>query len=533
MSNLSLSNDQHLPTNPSVTDRINKKDEKECRYEQLFSPYHPSKSYVLYFINSLTTEAELKMLCNVIKGATDFIFDTESDIRSYTPALIQVLIVQEDPEPSLVLLIETTHLPDISSNRFREIQNLFYHLFRIGTNLYSWGPLVDELERFQIYQLFSISIPSNVFNVQRIFTGWFNEHINMKPDDNNNTTDYDDSIVINAPQFDPELFLPPTMMNHLKIINNQLWSLQDAIAYIFYQYLSKRETLRSWAIGLDKRLPSRDKNYSLNYRKRLIKYASYDCLSLMEIILFMYENYLSNHPVNDLHIQSLGEYFSYLNTKFITSSSLVKTRQVYEILIDDESEDSMTVHDLNERHPISFEHQTSYDVNPNQQTLEQDFDIYQQQQEIEFYVPHDQHLTTDQYVNDHESYSEPNSPQELNHYHQQNDYYQAVEIDHHVQENNLIVISNSLRKPKSKRKRSRVAQQRRNHQSNIRRRRHRYKFEVIRPLNTTITHVKQILHSYAVPYINVNPVQSTLYIDLRSKDLQDYFEQLLPMDLFL
>ncbi|CAF5069272.1 unnamed protein product, partial [Rotaria sp. Silwood1] len=223
--------------------------------------------------------------------------------------------------------------------------------------------------------------------------------------------------------------------------------------------------------------------------------------------------------------------------------------QIYEILIDDESDDSMSVHDLHERHQISAEHQPSalfsnfdqhhqqfelgYDVTSNPQALEQHPDIYQQQQELEFYVPYDQYLVPDQTAHDHEFYPASNSLQALNHHYQQNNYHQELELDHHVQENHLNVISNSLRKSKSKRKRSRVAQQRRNHQSNIRRRRHRYKFEVIRPLNTTITNVKRILHSYAVPYLNVNPVQSTLYIDLRSKDLQDYFEQLLPMDLFL
>ncbi|CAF1338141.1 unnamed protein product, partial [Rotaria sordida] len=81
-------------------------------------------------------------------------------------------------------------------------------------------------------------------------------------------------------------------------------------------------------------------------------------------------------------------------------------------------------------------------------------------------------------------------------------------------------------------KRSTAARKRRNIKSSHRHRRNRYKFEIIRPVNTTITNVKKILRSYAVPYLNVNIVQSTLYIDLKSKDFQGYFERLLPMDLF-
>jgi hypothetical protein len=131
MSNLSLPNAEPSSTNSSTHNRFTKKDQKERRYEQLFPSYHPRKSYVIHFINSLTTEEELKTLCNIIQCSTDFIFDTESDFGLRISALIQVLIVKEDPESSLVLLIETTHLPDLLSSRFQQIQNLFLHLFSI------------------------------------------------------------------------------------------------------------------------------------------------------------------------------------------------------------------------------------------------------------------------------------------------------------------------------------------------------------------------------------------------------------------
>jgi hypothetical protein len=68
----------------------------------------------------------------------------------------------------------------------------------------------------------------------------------------------------------------------------------------------------------------------------------------------------------------------------------------------------MTVHELDERHQISSEAQTTeqlydidqhyqelesaYDVNQNQQVIEQPYDIYQRQQEIDFYPEKDQRL---------------------------------------------------------------------------------------------------------------------------------------------
>ncbi|CAF1104471.1 unnamed protein product [Rotaria sp. Silwood1] len=462
----------------------------------------------------------------------------ESDIHSHTPALIQILLVQQHSEHSLILLIETTHLPDISSSRFREIQHLFYHLFRSGTNLYSWGSLKDELTPFGIYQLYSLSIPSRIFDVQWLFTRWFDEYIHIKSDDKtNNTLNYDDSIIIHAPALDPELFLPPAMMNRLKIMKNQLWSLQDAIAYLFYKYLSKRDTLRSWSIGLDKRLSSRNKNYSFNYRKRLIQYASYDCLSLMEIILFMHANYLSHLQDHDSHIQSLGEYFFYLTTKFSPPSSfqLVNNRQTYELLFDDESDESMTGHELYERHQISSEAQTDEQnlniflppVEP--QPSEQ---IDQIQNEINCYMSNDQCLTIDPQSNNYEYYVDINSSEEPPHYHQM-DHHQESELTCHVQPNDLDVISSTLTETKTKRRRSESARKRRNHKSSLRHRKNRYTFEIIRPVNTTITNVKKILRSYAVPYINVNIVQSTLYMGLLTQDFKDYFNQLLPMDIFI
>jgi CHAD domain-containing protein len=151
----------------------------------------------------------------------------------------------------------------------------------------------------------------------------------------------------------------------------------------------------------------------------------------------MYKNYLSNHSGIDPVIQSLGEYFSYLTTKFV---SLFKTRPKFEVLFVDESDDSMTAHELDEH-----------------QTNEKCYDI-------------DQCLTTNQQI-----------------------IYQQ--------------------------KRSVATRKERNHKSSLRHRRNRYNFELIHPNNTTIA--------------NANIVQSTLYIGLKSKDFQDYFEKLLPMGLFI
>ncbi|CAF2785236.1 unnamed protein product [Rotaria sp. Silwood2] len=552
-----MSNAQPSSTNSYVTDRFTKKDDKEHRYEQIFPPYHPNKPYVLHFVNSLITEQELKHLCTVINNTMDFIFDTESDYHTKMPALIQILIVQPDPQPSLLLLIETNHLPNSSSSLFLGIQHLLHAITRTGTYLYAWGSLLDELERFKIYQFFSMSISSHIINVQRVFTGWFNEYLNEQSrNNNNNTTADDNSLVLKAPEFNPELFLPPAMINRLKVMNNQLWSLQDAIAYLFYQYLSKRDTLRSWSIGLDKRLSSCNKNFSLNYRRRLITYASFDCLSLMNIMLFMHENYLSNCPVNDQPIESLGKYFFYLSSKFSSvSPARVKSRPVVEILLSDESDDSMTVHDLNERHQIPFEtpvnqqpstiihqhHESDqiYNFNVTYQVSDESRSFNQHYHITEYYeitdlTPSDtQCLTTAQASTDHQLFNEINVHDQIDNHFNPNDNHQDMEPNHDPQVTNL---NNNDVPPliQTKRKRrSSASQKRRNQRSSLRHRKNRYNFGISRTVNTTITNVKRILRSHAVPYQNVNIVKSKLYIGFKSKDLEQYFEQLLPLDIFL
>ncbi|CAF1441629.1 unnamed protein product, partial [Adineta steineri] len=40
----------------------------------------------------------------------------------------------------------------------------------------------------------------------------------------------------------------------IKMTTGNPWSIQDAMVYLFNQYLSKKETLCKWSIGLDRRL---------------------------------------------------------------------------------------------------------------------------------------------------------------------------------------------------------------------------------------------------------------------------------------
>jgi hypothetical protein len=296
-----------------------------------------------------------------------------------------------------------------------------------------------------------------------------------------------------------ELILPASEINHTKMSNNQLWSLQDSLVYTLYKYLSKRDTCRSWSIGLDIRLPSRNKNYSSNYRQRLIKYASHDCLSLMELIRFMYEQYLNHPSRNEDYVQTLGEYFLSLNQKFtssIPSSSGKNQQQQYDSSFNDSNDDSddmLTVHELDERQPSSL----------NRSFIQQ---------------PTTSDLSTSQHLKllDQQSNSQPQviiSP--------------VAVVNQHPH------IPPTQRKIKRKPRRSAESQKRRNQKTSKRHQRNRYRFEIQRSTNMDVTTVKDILDEYNIQYKNVNPVRSVIFIGVHSQQHQQLYDQLLPVDIFL
>ncbi|CAF4142432.1 unnamed protein product [Rotaria sordida] len=471
--------------------QINKQ-EKENLYQSLFPPYVHLHQHSIFFINNLTTLDQINHLIKFASTTTHFIFDTESDKYTNAPALIQIYFMNDVNVESPMLLIEIKFIESLSSAHRQQLQQLFTNIFRYDSHIYTWGPLLSELFPFLEYGLFTYPILSHIHNAQVRFSFWFNNWLNTATlNSNDSSDDPPDSIILHAPLVDPSLFIPAQLMNNKKLLLNELWSLQDAIAYVFNQYLSKQYTLRKWSIGLDVRLPNRDPQFSSSYRRKLVKYAIYDCLSMAQVLLFISNSNISSNTTCIKYVNDppLGEY------KLIPDiSNPPSLFQVH------------SIHDLS----IIISNDDNEILNPDEVNNNDDNEIINE-------VNNDVEIIDDiESNNDIEIISDDDNGDLVMTGHEINDRHQTF---HNI---------------KSKfKKRSTAARKRRNIKSSHRHRRNRYKFEIIRPLNTTIANVKKILHSYAVPYLNVNPVQSTLYIDLKSKDFQDYFEQLLPMDIFL
>ncbi len=532
-------------SNSSCNNRFKHKKEKELGYETLFPPYEPIHSYSIYYINQSTTQLELQYLLDIAQQTTDFIIDTESDYGTNSPALIQILFLKSSSESSPLLITEIKFLP-YSLPIFVQFKKLFSYIFGVTSHLYSWGSLVGELKNFLPCHLFSLPLVSSVHDVQVIFKQWFNKWFLSIPSSflDNTSEAVPDTIIVNAPIYDPMLFIPASIMNNIKITRNESWSLQDSIVYLFHQYLSKQDTLQTWSIGFDPRLSQNNFRSSIHHRQRLLKYACFDCLSLAHIISFMYDFYLNNVIFGVQCPPSMGEYFSSLDTP--VASTLFKID-----LSDDSSSDEefvaclTAVHDLNERqqnrthwHGIDqhFQEIDQYhqDLNQQQQANDSSFpEIHQHHQEIVEY----QHLSEFE-----QGYQELNQQQPDQHhpefmdYQQQNASHSPLSVQHHLEfdqhyQENVIPVDRVLLH--SRVTRSTRARTYRNQKSSLRHRRNRYRFEVIRPVNHSIKHCKRILHSYAVAYVNVNIVKSTLYIGVKSHDFQEYYEQLLSHDLFL
>jgi hypothetical protein len=463
----------------STAQRRWNKEEKESKYQSLFPPYEPIHHYRIYHVNKATTEEEIRYLLEVAHQTNDFVIDTESDFLSNIPALIQVLMLQSIQEQSPMVLFEMKFLPSSSSSLYALIKELFQCIFRFDCHLYCWGSLIRELESFQCYDLVPLVLDCYVHDVQLIFKVWFNRWLKSNQITDDTLDDCTDSVVIQAPDYDPALFIPASVMNDIKLSRNELWGLQDAIIYIFSQYLSKRDTLHKWTIGLDCRLFRNNQKNRLNHQRKLIQYACHDCLSVAQLMLFMYEYHLSSVNFESQNYEAMGEYFLFLDVTVSSNLGSIDSKQ--EFLFDEHSDvDEMTVHDQDERHEIA-----SY----VQQEFNQDSQGNDQQ-----------HL-------------------DIDYRYQQLD---QQEVDHAT-----------VPSSRSKRKRSDLSRKRRNQKSSLRHRKNRYNYEIIRPVNMRTRDVKSILSRRAVPCKNVNIVNSTLYIGVKSRSFKDYYERLLSPNLFI
>lgn len=226
----------------------------------------------VYLINHSTSTMLMHRLIELAKQTVTFTVDTERDYYSHQPALIQIEFVQMT---SVVILVETCHLPHPASILFWLIRSLFKVIFQSDKLILAWGDLIDELIPFIDYGLFSSNLVDNIttIDVQTRFKMWYNQ---MYPHRCHLSPSVDDHITC--------------LCSHRPVKNlNDQWSLQKAIAYVFDEFLDKTRTKSNWS----QRLDSKDvRRYSITNRKEkesreLISYAVNDCLAVTKLFATM------------------------------------------------------------------------------------------------------------------------------------------------------------------------------------------------------------------------------------------------------
>ncbi|CAF4578121.1 unnamed protein product [Rotaria sp. Silwood2] len=245
---------------------------KKLHEHKLATTYPPfqQSNYEQFFISFRTNDSTLHHLIEQVKSSTIFTLDTESIIiphKPNKPALIQIQIILSHSF-SYVIFIEVCHLPPTNEPTFQLIQTFFQTLFNINNNIFIWGDK-NELDGFLSFNLFTYD-DINTFNDRNLQSEFKNYWNRKHPHQLKSSSSTNDSECI--------------CESCLGLQSNNTWSLQNAVAYELHQWLDKRKTKSSFDIGLDPHLYHFNSS-ELEYRQSLTQYATYDCLSMQQLLL--------------------------------------------------------------------------------------------------------------------------------------------------------------------------------------------------------------------------------------------------------
>jgi hypothetical protein len=233
--------------------------------------FTPVNQYQIHHINRATSPTLLQDLIELARATTMFTIDTEHDYYTHQPALIQIEFIGTE---SVVVLIETCHLPHASSVLFWLIRSLLKVILKPPHTIYAWGDIIYELTDFIPYGLFSWHAlhAMNTKDIQYHFKRWYNKV--FKHD-------------CGLQSFEDDHVLCTCTYRPVKDRNNA-WSLQKAIAYTFDEFLDKSRTKSRWSRYLDL---ANGRHFPIGNKKEkkiceeLILYAVNDCLAVTKLLI--------------------------------------------------------------------------------------------------------------------------------------------------------------------------------------------------------------------------------------------------------
>ncbi|CAF2085887.1 unnamed protein product [Rotaria magnacalcarata] len=208
-----------------------------------FPAFTSRNNYEAYIINQSSHTDLLHYIIARAQNTNYFSIDTEADLYTQRPALIQFEFIHQ--ELSTVILLDVCHLPTVETSlKFWLIRAIIKYIFQKNKILYCWGPPLLELRKFLHIHLFTdddLNKPE-MFNSQDDFKQW------------------------HCRKF------------HHNVKGGNLWGLQAAIHDQFGQFLDKTERLNIW---------SRDLTKSTSKSISMIQYAVNDCLAVTKLVSIM------------------------------------------------------------------------------------------------------------------------------------------------------------------------------------------------------------------------------------------------------
>ena len=231
------------------------------RQLSILPPFVPLNHWQAYRINRTTAPSLLHDLIELARSTTRYTIDTEHDYYTHEAALIQIEFIRQR---SIVILIETCHLPQTATVTFWLMKSLLAVVLSPSNSIYSWGNATDELSQFVHYDLFSSSTiqRANNIDVQVDFKLWYNKIFlhtcGLQP------YEHDHSLC--------------TCIHRPVKHRQDQWSLQKAIAYAFREFLDKSRTNSKC-------------RRQLTHSDELVLYAVSDCLAVTKLHMLIDGNW--------------------------------------------------------------------------------------------------------------------------------------------------------------------------------------------------------------------------------------------------
>ena len=235
----------------------------------------------------------MNRLIEKVKGTKVFSLDTESEVRDGEErgALIQIECVHS-LQQSTVILIETSYLPEVQSNLFLKMKELWSIIMRNSNKILTWGEEKREMKNFERFGLFEMNFPADSGNVQKLFQRWHNgDKTHPETRESHTPGEHEDWEQRTSSGI-------CDCGHHTHWDPNTTWSLQDAKASMFGRFLDKTETVNKWGCGLDldlgtwkSRLFSRkryDPAEEQHKRGEMRDYAVKDCTAVTKLYFTMY-----------------------------------------------------------------------------------------------------------------------------------------------------------------------------------------------------------------------------------------------------